>query len=84
MLRTPVYRLCGDCGGMGVLRCPECNGAGVVPCTACQSRSQAARREQAVPDAEARRIRKIICMARRLGRGQIDLYTRGALKPSPK
>ena len=82
--RAPVYRLCGECGGTGVVRCPQCNGSGVVPCTACRSHARASRGNRAADPAEARKIREVICKARRLGRGRIDLYTRDALKPSPK
>jgi len=80
--RTVLY-LCRDCAGSGVTRCPACNGHGTVACKAC-NRQPGRWAEYHVSGQEAAAVEKVICQARWLHRGGIDLYTNGALKPSPK
>jgi hypothetical protein len=82
--RGYAYVACPDCDGMGVSRCEECEGTGTVPCPACGKHAGAAAPAPIVPLAEEQAIRQVICKARRLSRGEIDLYTAGALTPSPK
>jgi hypothetical protein len=78
------YALCPDCVGAGVVPCPVCSGAGTVPCPACKGKAAGDWSGQHLTPEETRRIREVICKAGRLARGEIDLYTSGALKPSPK
>ena len=82
--QAPGYALCPDCAGAGVIGCSACGGTGTVSCPACKSRPAAHWSREHIAPEEGRRIRQVICKARRLGRGEIDLYTAGALKPSPK
>ncbi|MGB2822152.1 MAG: hypothetical protein WBF17_14305, partial [Phycisphaerae bacterium] len=82
--QAPGYALCPDCAGAGVIGCSACGGTGTVSCPACKSRPAANWSREHIAPEEVRRIRQVICKARRLGRGEIDLYTAGALKPSPK
>ncbi len=82
--RGHVYVLCPDCAGAGVIRCPVCGGGGTVPCSACKSGPAGDWGRQHLAPDQASRIRQVICKARRLAAGRIDLYTAGALKPSPK
>jgi hypothetical protein len=83
-LRSPAYVICSDCGGLGAARCHDCSGAGVVACSSCKKTPDDDLDHPRVPFHEARAIREVICKARRLGRGGIDLHTPGALKRSPK
>jgi len=78
-----VLGLCGQCGGSGVVECQACGSTGSVECTACKPKpSQAA--ASLLPAAEVQEIRKVICKARWIRAGGIDLYTNGAREPSPK
>jgi hypothetical protein len=83
-LQGYVYILCSDCGGLGVVPCQECGGTGTVPCPLCAKQPDGAGGQPPVPYEEARAIRQVICKARKLSRGGIDLYTDGALRCSPK
>ena len=84
MLKVPVYRVCQDCGGTGVVRCQACAGTGAVRCTACKGQPEANWSQRHLAPAEVRQIRQVICKARRLARGEVDLYTAGALTCAPK
>jgi len=78
-----VLGVCQTCGGSGVVPCKACGGTGSVPCRACKpkpSRTAAT----LLPAEEIQEIRKVICKARWIGAGGIDLYTNGARAPSPK
>jgi predicted RNA-binding Zn-ribbon protein involved in translation (DUF1610 family) len=78
-----VLGLCGQCSGAGVVACQTCGLAGSVECTACKPKpSQAA--ASLLPAKEVQEIRKVICKARWIRAGGIDLYTNGAREPSPK
>lgn len=78
-----ILGLCDQCGGAGVVACQTCGAAGSVECTACKPKpSQAA--ASLLPATEAQEIRKVICKARWIRAGGIDLYTNGAREPSPK
>lgn len=84
-LKVPLdLQLCEDCGGTGSIRCENCGGAGWVRCTACNSRPADGSRPWGVAHAEAQKIREVIARARRLARGEIDVYGPEALKSSPK
>jgi predicted RNA-binding Zn-ribbon protein involved in translation (DUF1610 family) len=78
-----VLGLCGQCGGAGVVRCQACGGAGSVECAACKPKPGQAE-ESLLPAAEVREIRTVICKARWIRAGGIDLYTNGAREPAPK
>jgi len=78
-----VLGLCGQCGGAGVVVCQACGGAGSVECAACKPKPGQAE-ESLLPAAEVHEIRKVICKARWIRAGGIDLYTNGAREPSPK
>jgi len=82
--RPHEYALCPDCAGAGVVPCPVCGGVGTVPCPACKGKAAGDWSGRHLTAEETRRIREVICKAGRLARGEIDLYTAGALKPSPK
>jgi hypothetical protein len=72
---------CDECRGSGVVTCERCLGSGTMPCRACTKRVEAVQPTQLGPNAiEA--ARKVICMARYLKAGGVDLYSAGALLPS--
>jgi len=75
-------RLCPECGGSGVTSCRACGGTGAVACRACKPKPS--RAAALLGAAEIREIRKVICKARWIRAGGIDLYTNGARAPSPK
>jgi len=78
-----ILGLCPQCNGAGVVACQTCGGTGSVECTACKPKpSQAA--ALLLPAAEVREIRKVVCKARWIRAGGIDLYTKDAREPSPK
>jgi len=78
-----VFYVCRDCAGAGAVRCQECMGRGTVPCPLCKSPSGRWAQRHLLGD-ETAAIDRAIIQARWLGKGGIDLYTDGALKPSPK
>ena len=78
-----ILGLCDQCGGAGVVACPACGAAGSVECTACKPKpNQAA--ASLLQAKEVQEILKVICKARWIRAGGIDLYTNGAREPSPK
>ena len=78
-----VFYICRDCAGTGVTRCDDCTGHGTVACKAC-NRQPGRWAGHHLTGNKASAIEKVVCKARWLHRGGIDLYTDGALKPSPK
>jgi len=78
-----VLRICPDCAGTGVVRCEACGGRGTVACPACKRPAGRWAEGHLTPN-EVKSIRQVVCRARWLSRGGIDLYTDGALKPPPK
>ena len=78
-----AVRTCPDCGQTGDVSCEVCRGAGTVTCPTCGGRSAGDSKAQVSPE-QAAALRVVIAKARWLGRGWIDLYTDGALKPAPK
>ncbi len=78
-----VLGLCPECGGSGVVSCGACGGTGAVACRGCKAKpSQAA--GTLLPASEILEIRKVICKARWIRAGGVDLYTNGARALSPK
>lgn len=78
-----VLGMCDQCSGAGVVACQACGGTGSVECTACKPKpSQAA--ASLLGPAEVQEILKVICKARWIRAGGIDLYTNGARETSPK
>lgn len=75
--------LCPECGGSGVVSCQACGGTGSVACRACKPKpSQAA--GTLLSASEIQEIQKVICKARWIRAGGVDLYTNGARATSPK
>lgn len=79
--RTVVTGLCEKCGSSGVIECDRCGGKGRVHCKICEDRPG---RPAPPSAAEQREMKKVICKARWLRAGGIDLYTTGARQVSPK
>jgi len=78
-----VLGFCPECGGSGVVSCQVCRGKGSVACKGCKRKpSQAAGGVLAA--SELREIQKVICKARWIRAGGVDLYTNGARATSPK
>ena len=82
--RPAGVRRCADCEGSGVVDCKICGQSGAVPCPECGKRPRPAAGGAALTPLEEKAVRQIMWQARYLARGGIDLYTDGALKPTPK
>jgi len=77
-------RPCPGCGGGGEVTCPKCLGAGLVRCPTCRGGETGGAERTWVGSNAAEAIKKVISMARYLRGGGPDLFSPGALEPSPK
>ena len=83
LLETYMRSPCPTCRGTGVVVCKVCGGSGTIPCPRCKGKGKPPPGARPDPPT-ARAVRRVICKARVLSRGRIDLYSDRALAPSPK